>query len=241
MSEALTNFWAEGFIPQQDRPIGQTVYWMGSDRLDSFIKDPAPGYTETSITYTYNSLGYREQEFNLTNQIPKILCLGCSHTEGVGLKIEDVWISHIKQNFPNHEVYNLGLGGGSADTVARILTNTVSVFNPQIVFIFWPSISRYETWQYPGTLHANGVWNMTEHNMYMLDELQSYNNFKKNQLIVKFLQEKYKFKLCELENDNLGTNKEFMTSKSQFDRARDQHYGPSQHRYLARLFLEQST
>ena len=232
----MINLWEEGFIPvlKQGSSPGETVYWAGTDKLENFRKNLPSGYTETSITYTYNSFAFREEEFNLNNDRPKILCLGCSHTEGIGLRLEDVWVSHIKLAYPNHDVYNLGYTGGAADTVARILSNTVGVFNPTDIFIFWPSITRYETWKSPSKMNLHSCWNMTEHNMYMLDKFQSYNNFTKNRLIVNLLQEKYKFNLYELENDNMPP--EFFERTS--DRARDDHYSPTKHIRLFKYFME---
>ena len=233
----MINFWNEGFIPKQDnKPYNQTVYWSGSDNLESFRKNPRPEYTETSITYSYNSFGFREEEFNLDNGRNNILCLGCSHTEGIGLPLEHVWVSHLKLQYPLSNVYNLGNASGAADTVARILTNTSSVFKPTDVFIFWPSMNRYEVCQVPSTIQVNATWNMSGHNMYMLDELQSYNNFTKNRLIVQLLQEKYKFNLYELEDDNMPKS---FKEHEVYSRARDNHYGPSRHKKIFNYFMEQ--
>lgn len=236
MSQLLFNYWQQGFIPESSyNPKNQILFWNGSDNYEAFIKNPTKGYTETSITYSYNSYGYREEEFNL-NSKPNILCLGCSHTEGIGLNINDVWVTHVKNNFKDHSVYNLGLGGGSADTVARILTNTVDIFNPKIVFILWPSIARYETYSAQKAMY-NGHWNIN--NLSVMEYLQDeniYNIFCKNKLIINLLQQKHDFRLVELEVDEL-TDTDFCRLRNDSP-ARDHHFGPTQHREIFNRFME---
>lgn len=242
MLTTIRNLWAEGFIPKTHHPKNQIVHWSGSDTEENWVKNPKPGYTETSITYNYNSYGYRTTEFDLTNNIPKILCFGCSHTEGVGLKFEDIWISHIKLKFSDHDLYNLGIGGASADYVTRLLSNTASIFNPDYVFILWPSMSRFETYKTVYNLNddptlMNGPWNLNEHNKCMADETNMYNNLQKNRLIINLLQNKYQFKLHELSTDDeLGTMA--FNQLYQLNQARDHHYGPAQHQRIAELFME---
>jgi hypothetical protein len=242
MSQKIKNLWTEGFIPKTHHPKSQTVHWSGPDTLENWRKNPKPEYTETSITYSYNSYGYRTKEFNFKNNMDKILCLGCSHAEGVGLKQEDIWVSHITANFPNSDVYNLGVGGASPDYIARVLTNTVSVFNPTHIFIIWPDASRFETCKTVLNLEddptlMNGPWNLHEHNKCAADETHMYNNLQKNKLIVKLLQDKYQFELYELSNDiELGTME--FNQLYQINQARDNHYGPAQHQRIAELFME---
>ena len=242
MAQNIKNLWAEGFIPKTHHPKNQIVHWSGSDTEENWRKNPKPGYTETSITYSYNSYGFRTKEFVLNNGVDKILCFGCSHAEGVGLKQEDIWVSHILANFPNYDVYNLGVGGASPDYVARILTNTVSVFNPKHIFILWPSSSRFETYNSVKKLDddptlMNGPWNLNEHNKCMADETNMYNNLQKNRLIINLLQNKYQFKLYELSTDDeLGTMA--FNQLYQLNQARDHHYGPAQHQRIAELFME---
>ena len=242
MPQKIKNLWAEGFIPKTCLPKNQTVYWSGADSLENWRKNPKPQYTETSITYSYNSYGFRTKEFDLNNGVDKILCFGCSHVEGVGLKQEDVWISHILANFLNYDVYNLGVGGASPDYVARILTNTVSVFNPKHIFILWPSSSRFETYNTVKKLDdnptlMNGPWNLQEHNKCLADETHMYNNLQKNKLIVNLLQDKYQFNLYEIDYDIELSTPEF-NRLYQNSQARDIHHGPTQHQRIAELFME---
>ena len=76
-----------------------------------------PQWAADSFTYKYNSYGFRSREFDLDEMNPVILTLGCSHTVGVGVPQYDNWPEQFGHNyFPNHSVWNAGLGGASADT-----------------------------------------------------------------------------------------------------------------------------
>jgi hypothetical protein len=230
------NHWQEGFIPEApNNPKNQTLYWSGLDSLENFKKNPTPGYTETSITYVYNSYGYREEEYDLTSQ-SNILCLGCSHTEGIGLRFEDSWPTLLKKQFSNSKVYNFGLGGGSSDTVARILTNISSIFNPLAVFILWPSTIRYELYN-GGKPVFYGTWSIDAEHYSLMDSKHTYNNFCKNKLIVELLQKRYNFNLCSIEVDSLPYDIDFKRLGERSS-ARDLHFNPHQHQEIARRFIE---
>ena len=234
----ITNFWSQGVFPiATDKPKNSTIYWQGTDTEENFKDNPVEGYTETSITYIFNSNGFREQEFNLTNTRPKILCLGCSHTEGIGLRLEDAWVTKLKKYFPNHDVYNLGWGGSSADTVARLLTNCASLFKPDAVFVLWPDQTRYEMYNYPRNIVFKGPWNMEKSEVDYFDIVQLRNNLIKNKLIAELLAEKYKFKLVELSSDELNLDDDFKMLYT-INKSRDGHYSITQHDDILKRFME---
>jgi hypothetical protein len=237
MQNNFINHWQQGIIPNSPSDTkNKTFYWSGSDSQESFKKNPTQGYTETSITYVHNSYGYREEEYDLTSK-SNILCLGCSFTMGVGLKLEHSWPSILKKQFKDSNVYNFGLGGASSDTVVRILANVSSVFNPHAVFILWPSSSRYELYQETQPVFY-GTWNTNSAHYDLMDDEHTYNNFCKNKLIAELLQYKYNFKLVSIESDNLTHDNAFL-QLSKNSPARDAHYGPNQHQEIARRFMEQ--
>jgi len=215
-------------------PYGETVYWSATDSEENFQLNPKPQYTATSITYSYNSYGFREDEFDLTNNRSKILCLGCSHTEGVGLKLEDVWVSKVKQNFSNFDVYNLGVGGSSSDTVVRILINSIEIFKPEHVFILWPSKDRFEIFD-PEPSYK-GPWNCQKGELDYYAESNTFNNQNKNRYIVKLMSKCYNFKLWELCVDDLLTDDFYNLVND--SPARDEHYGPRQHEEIFKKFME---
>lgn len=240
----LKNWWESGILPtghsDPDRQSAE-VFWSGSDSRENFLKNKTPGYTETSIIYKYNSRGFRTHEFQSNTDKVNILFLGCSHTEGVGLKEGDTWVYKVSEHFSKdtHVCYNLGVGGKSTDTVARNLLNaTGSLLTPGIVFILWPPLERYDYYTQDGDVSmcsTNGAWNATSDTMFLYEEAHSYNNYVRNRALVHLLQEKHKFILIELRSDEL--QKEFRRMPRPLDYARDNHWPPSLHTYVADRYI----
>jgi hypothetical protein len=141
---------------------GQTVYWSGSDNLERYQTNCKSstkkqlldqlGFTDTNITYKYNSYGFRDEEFDHR------LCglaFGCSHTQGVGLPVNSTW-TRILSDLSGTWVWNFGVAGSSLDTVFRLLDFWLPYFNPEFVVVCVPGSSRVEVFDHnnPETLLA---------------------------------------------------------------------------------------
>ena len=137
----INNFDAESLA-------NRTVKWLPMDtaaRYQENLKSnrtalESNGWIDKEITYQFNSSAFRCNEF--TNN-PSILFLGCSHTVGVGLPIEHTWPT-IVANKLNLKCYNLGQGGGSADSAYRLGSHWVPKILPKIVVFLIPDIHRLE-------------------------------------------------------------------------------------------------
>jgi len=159
-----------------------------------------PQWHTDSFTYKYNSHGFRSQEFDLKETKSKILTLGCSHTVGVGVPQHNAWPEQYgSKYFPNHVVWNAGLGGAGADTIARLAVNMIPIVNPDMVAILWPSLFRFET--YENNAVFNGVWTMEKDNLQYEDNT-AYNNQTKNKTILDLLQKVYGFRLLSIDWDD---------------------------------------
>ena len=196
-----------------------------------------PQWTADSFTYKYNSHGFRSREFDLNESKPKILALGCSHTVGVGVPQHDNWAEQFGRDyFSGYSVWNAGLGGAGADTVARLAVNMIPIVKPSIVAVLWPSLYRFETYE-NGTVF-NGAWTMEENNLQYEDNT-AYNNQTKNKIILQLLQEVYKFKLLSIDWDDT-VNKVYDTVT--WTKGRDDaHFGIDWHRQMAYDFNLQYT
>jgi hypothetical protein len=222
-STVITNFWSEKILPFSWNLKNKTVSWSGLDNLNNC--DP---FWNIPISYQYNNQGFRTHD--LTSQIDKEvnIALGCSHTEGIGLPIEMTWPAEIEQQ-TKITTLNLGLGQGSTDTVARILTNVSGLFSIKNVYILWPAFNRFEIYSHdfiesiiPSSAALEHVW--------YLNEFNSNQRFFKNQLLVHNLQKQYNFNLKEILPDSGWA--------VPGDLARDQmHNGPKSNQNLANLFL----
>ena len=88
-----------------------------------------PIIPDTTIEYEYNSQGFRDDEFNWLNpngKDPYSIAIGCSHTWGMGLLKDEVWVGHFKKIFHYpHKIWNLGMPSASNDKIYRILHNII--------------------------------------------------------------------------------------------------------------------
>jgi hypothetical protein len=220
------NFWGIGQIPYSWNPKDTNLLWSGFD--NKYNADP--NWNQGVISYNYNRQGFRTRDLiELYGQVVNI-ALGCSFTEGIGLPIDTIWPSLIEQH-TSLPILNLGLGSGSTDSVARILTNVCSLYKINTVYILWPSINRFELTQFdkidvvlPQNAKLEHIW--------YLDEENSKQRFFKNQILVKQLATVYNFKIKEC---TMQDNWQILR-----DLARDQlHAGILSHQKLAKIFLTQ--
>lgn len=141
------NYWSTGQIPYSWLPKSVTLKWSGMDHIESYNKNPRKSdWDNVNLSYQYNPQGFRCPDLNNFLGKPVNIALGCSFTEGVGLPVESAWPSLIEQQV-EHPVLNLGLGGGSTDAVARVLTNVSGLFDIQTVYILWPPLHRLECYK----------------------------------------------------------------------------------------------
>ena len=83
--------------------------------------------------YTYNELGFRGDSIHKTGF--KIMSIGCSITEGVGINDNETWSHHLSTLIPNGIDLNFGCGGRSNDYIARCLMTYYDLIKPDLVFI----------------------------------------------------------------------------------------------------------
>jgi len=99
-----------------------------------------------TYSYKYNNDGFRCDEFTTTSELP-VLFLGCSHTSGVGLELQDVWASKLLEKIKDHTgkkipYWNLASPGSSIDRQAAVLEKYIHKLNPKLIFFLIPSIFR---------------------------------------------------------------------------------------------------
>lgn len=83
--------------------------------------------SDGTIKYKFNSLGYRTAELDTYWSDRFFLALGCSYTEGVGLKNEDIWCNQLaasmKLDCMNLALSATGLDIAHAQTQQYIISN----------------------------------------------------------------------------------------------------------------------
>jgi hypothetical protein len=138
--------------------------WSGGDNFNTFVKncETQPDdwyYRDAIIKYQINSNGHRAKEISDLNLDNYILCLGCSHTEGVGLEQEKTY-PHLLAQKLNCDYYSMGLGATGIDVVLHNLIVWFGLFNkkPKAVIVQWPDFTRMLTGTSPNNLQPQGLW-----------------------------------------------------------------------------------
>lgn len=103
------------------------------------------------ITYKYNNIGFRCDDFVKTHDGLHMLFAGCSETEGASNKIEDVWsyilYNKIKEVIPVSGYYNVGKAGLTISAVVMNIFQYMYDYGmPDYIFVQFPDQTRYVTW-----------------------------------------------------------------------------------------------
>jgi hypothetical protein len=234
----IENFWRHGILPYTAAPRNTTLYWDATDTEENLNKNPnRQEWMNIDIPYVYNSTGFRTYNLDLYRDKKVNIALGCSHTLGVGIAESMRWSNLIEQA-TGIPMLNFGVGGGTTDTVARIMTNVVSLFSVQTAYIFWPEASRFEKY-YPNRPEIIPIINIVSksasiEDVWYMSKSESANRFFKNQAIVYMLSKIYNFSINELDSNT------FFSQYGMLDLARDgSHPGPKTHQKIAEYFLTQ--
>lgn len=153
----------EGFLGLEE--TNKVVYFTGGDERDMFERNSKrmPNdweYFNEEISYVYNNLGHRSNNIDKINLNNYLLFIGCSHTEGIGLKLEKTY-PYLTSKELECDYYNLSMAGTGFDVLEYNLIMWFSKIKqkPKAVVIQWPDHSRYVS-LYPGysNLLQSGRW-----------------------------------------------------------------------------------
>jgi hypothetical protein len=117
--------------------------WPLSERINKQYK--TSGSDNTGLcTYTYNELGFRGDSVHKTGL--KIMSIGCSNTEGVGVNDDETWPHQFSKLIPNGVDMNFGCGGRSNDYISRCLLSYYDLIKPDLVLIMYTLPQRREVY-----------------------------------------------------------------------------------------------
>lgn len=99
-----------------------------------------PGDESARVSYAFNSLGFRGEEFRITADRHVFVC-GGSVTLGLGLEYEDAWVSAFRRGYeqvhdapaPEVNLLNFSSSGCSNSYIARTLIGQCVRFAPTLV------------------------------------------------------------------------------------------------------------
>lgn len=109
--------------------VNQTYTKSGSDNTNK-------------CTYTYNELGFRGD--SITKEGFKVMSIGCSLTEGVGINDNETWPAQFSKLIPNAVNMNFGTAGRSNDFICRCLMSYYDLIKPDLVLIMYTYPHRKE-------------------------------------------------------------------------------------------------
>jgi lysophospholipase L1-like esterase len=84
----------------------------------------------------------------------KIMSIGDSNTEGVGVNNDETWPSQFSKLITNGVDHNFGMGGRSNDFIARCLITYYDLIKPDLVLIMYTSPQRRELYTKDGGIRA---------------------------------------------------------------------------------------
>lgn len=173
-----------------------------SNKVNSTFK--IAGTDKTGLcTYTYNELGFRGD--SITKDGFKIMCIGDSNTEGVGVNDNQTWPYYFSNLIPNAVNHNMGMGGRSNDYISRCLLTYYDLIKPDLVLIMYTSPQRREIYTNDGGIEPyipTSAWGYLSETsdgkkiQLLKNELQNDNedfiNWYKNHLLIKYFLESKK-------------------------------------------------
>lgn len=129
---------------KSEYPANHHTKWCPSDTEELFERnmrdsDSADklldlGWTRDSIIYRFNNHGFRTpHDWEIGEQAPGNMFLGCSVTMGIGLNIEDTW-SYMIASQLGGKFYNLAQAGTGLETQYRMIKAWAPLLKPKRIF-----------------------------------------------------------------------------------------------------------
>jgi hypothetical protein len=124
----------------------KTLSWASTDGLEDYInnkKDVPEHYKDNPIEYKFNSYGYRSPEFTSVEDDEFMLVCGCSHTMGIGNRLEDLWWSKLGE-YNDLPVINLAQESFGTDYMFAVTNQWISkqYAKPRIAIYQHPFLNR---------------------------------------------------------------------------------------------------
>lgn len=107
---------------------GHISSWRNKDDDPEKLYDP-------ELTYKLNNYTYRSDDFNVHQQQKDIVYSGCSFTFGVGVPYKSIWAYMLNESLNQNNFYNLGISGGSYESIIFDIYTYIKKFGKPKAFI----------------------------------------------------------------------------------------------------------
>jgi len=176
--------------------------WNLSEKVNKSYQTSGSDKTRL-CTYTYNELGFRGDSIHKDGF--KIMCIGDSNTEGVGVNNHETWPAQFSKLISDGVNHNFGMGGRSNDYIARCLITYYDFIKPDLVLIMYTSPQRRELYTKDGGLEPfmiTSQWGYMEETeegrevqqslTTIQNDYEDFMNWYKNHLLIKYFLESKK-------------------------------------------------
>ena len=120
--------------------------WHLKERIDKEIL--GNGSDAGNCYYTFNELGFRGDSPKKKGL--RVMSVGCSHTEGIGVHNHQTWSHHLSKLLPNGVDLNFGISGRSNDYIARTIMTFTEQMKPGLVLVMYTYPYRREFYRQTG-------------------------------------------------------------------------------------------
>ena len=218
-------------------PMDTEELWLENQKIQDDT-NTINYYLTNPIQYRLNNHGYRtDYQFKKGDEVN--IFLGCSHTMGIGLHIEDTW-SYLLNKQIGGKFANLAVGGCGIETQFRHLIKWIGYFKVNNIFHYQPMYAREEL------LYEDRHLGFL--NTHFPDELKPVSDYFKYSLISEpHIFRKYLTNIMAIENiaNKIGAKYYFNHSSPNSPespnniQARDfAHYSIEQNHEICNIFLE---
>jgi hypothetical protein len=128
--------------------IDQNCEYTGMDSPDLCLDSKHFKSYPYSVSYQYNSRGYRDHEWPDDLQ-RAVWCIGDSFTVGIGSPVEHTW-SRILESKTGLRTINISMDGASNNWIARHAVKILNIVKPKVMVMHWSYLHRRE-----GITHIN--------------------------------------------------------------------------------------
>ena len=170
--------------------------WNLSEKVNQSYDTSGSDQTRL-CTYTYNELGFRGDSIHKEGF--KIMCIGDSNTEGVGVNNDETWPAQFSKLISNGVNHNFGMGGRSNDYIARCLISYYDLIKPDLVLVMYTSPQRREFYTKGGGIEpfmVTSQWGyiketkdgqkLQNHLSSIQNDNEDFMNWYKNHLLIKY-------------------------------------------------------
>jgi hypothetical protein len=195
----MTVFYDPNFARHPDPAPNSTLKWCGSDGPQAYANYQPNPYTPDEIEYVFNGDKYRCDAFDAPAQA-RILFMGCSFTEGIGLKLPEVWSHRLLQHITAHTgiqipYWSIAVGGAGLDSQIRALVHVHERLKPDIIFALFPpyrkEYRKFRTGMRWASLLADDNERILSQNPFLLEPDNISYETEKNMTILSLIADRY--------------------------------------------------